>query len=114
VSAIAGVGKDIWWPLDGSEDALSERLGAILLDSGARFFESYSSYEKVVRCFLRDSGFPDQNAGRGSLAAAVIAWSLGDVPMAESLFDAALQYADAEHHAGFRSHVLELKSRLKA
>ena len=114
LSAIANLGNDIWWPLDDSTTQTAEALIAIIRDFGLPFFDNYSSYKSVIESFMRDGGFPNQNMGRGALAAAITSWSIGDHRQAQAFFESSLAYADASNHAGFRSHVLDLKNRIGA
>jgi hypothetical protein len=114
LSSIANIGPDVWWPLDDSISETADQIISHLSKSGLSFFENYSSYDLVLGSYQKFDGFPNQNAGRAALGAAITAWAIGDRSQSDKLFETALAHADSTNHKGFRSHIILLKGRLEA
>lgn len=79
----------------------------LLKHEGLPFLFQFETYNDVMSYFNVHGILPEQNPGRASLEAALVARELGDIEASNRLF---IQ-AHASDHKGFRSYVAEIAAR---
>ncbi|HTE40215.1 MAG TPA: DUF4304 domain-containing protein [Steroidobacteraceae bacterium] len=110
LSDASKLGKDKWWPLDETVAQSGETVATALIEYGLPFLDRYDSFSAIVARHEIDGTLPFQNAGRSTLAVAIIHAACGDKVKAKKSFDDARRLAS--DHAGFRQHVTDIQSRI--
>src|SRR5688572_9479327 len=100
--------KDKWFQLAGDATPLAKSIVRLLDRSGLPFLEQFETYQDILAYYRNNGDLPEQNTGRASLEAALVAHRLRKNTLARRL----MLKAYRTKHEGFRTHVAKVSKRI--